>query len=109
MRTTEIYQAGPSSTETVNGFEKCFHEFCEFVRDKDTLMFEEDYEQLEYGLNMLKFLYYKVLEVLEDTPEAKEQVAYYAEKLEQTTKPLDGYDVRKLFKNGLTATKLLEV
>ena len=103
------YQAGPSFTETVNGFEKCFHEFCEFVRDKDTLMFEEDYEQLEYGLNMLKFLYYKVLEVLEDTREAKEQVAYYAEKLEQTTKPLDGYDVRKLFKNGLTATKLLEV
>ena len=103
------YQAGPSFTETVNGFEKCFHEFCEFVRDKDTLMFEEDYEQLEYGLNMLKYLYYRILDVLEDNAEFKEKIAYYAEKLEQTTKPLDGYDVRKLFKNGLTATNLLEV
>ena len=103
------YQAGPSFSETVNGFENCFHDFCEFIKDKDTLMFEEDYEQLEYGMNMLKFLYYKVLEVLEDNSEVKEKIAYYAKKLEQTTKPLDGYGVRKLFKNGLTATNLLEV
>ncbi len=102
------YQAGPSLTETVNGFESCFDEFCEFIRDKDASIFKEDYEQLEYGMNTLKFLYYKVRAVLESSAEAKEQAAHYAGLLEKTTRPLDGYDVRILFKNGLTATRLLE-
>lgn len=103
------YQAGPSLSETVNRFEECFKNFCEFIKDKDIQMFQEDYEQLEYGLNMLKFIYYKVLEVLCENSGAEKEIAYYAKKLEETTKPLDGYDVRKTFKNGLTATQMIEV
>ena len=86
-----------------------FEEFSLFIKDKDFSMFEEDYLQLEYGYNMLNFIYYKVLEVMEETSAYNDKIEYFAKKLENTVKPLDGYDVRILFKNGLTATKMLEM
>ncbi|MBR4058478.1 MAG: DUF4838 domain-containing protein [Lachnospiraceae bacterium] len=104
----EDYQAGPSLTETVTEFEKCFKEFCKFIEDKDFSLFQEDYEQLEYGLNMLKFIYYKVLEVMKDDSSVEKELTFYTKQLEQTTRPLGGYDVKNLFNNGLTATRMLE-
>ena len=104
----EDYQAGPSLTETVEGFQKCYDDFCEYIKDKEFQVFEEDYEQLEYGLNMMLFLYYKVVELLNENGEDEKNSLSYAKKLEETTRPLDGYDVRKILKNGLTATRILE-
>ena len=101
-------QAGPSLVETVTGFQKCYDDFCMYIKDKDFQLFKEDYEQLEYGLNMLMFIYYKALEILRENPEDQKQSMIYAKKLEDTTKPLDGYDVKKLFQNGLVATRMLE-
>ena len=101
------YQAGPSLTETVDGFERYFNEFCEFIKDKDYTIFEEDYEQLEYGLYTLKYLYYNTLQFLYKDAQVVEQIAYYAEKLKKITKPLDGYDVKgNLFENALTASRV---
>ena len=102
------YQAGPSLVETLERYTKVFEEFSLFIKDKDFSMFEEDYLQLEYGYNMLNFIYYKVLEVMEETSDYNEKIKYFSKKLENTVNPLDGYDVRILFKNGLTATKMFE-
>lgn len=102
------YQAGPSLTETVTRFEACFYEFCEFIKDKDYSIFEEDYEQLEYGLYVLKYLYYNVLPIVDRDVQVRDKITYYAEKLKKITKPLEGYDVRnRLFENGLVAARVV--
>lgn len=102
------YQAGPSLTETVTRFEACFNEFCAFIKDKDYSIFEEDYDQLEYGLCVLKYIYYNVLPIMDKDAEVKEQITYYAEKLKKITKPLEGYDIRdRLFKDGLMAARVV--
>lgn len=101
------YQAGPSLTETVTRFEKCFADFREYIQDKDYAIFEEDYEQLEYGLYTLKYLYYVTLECLDPNANVKDKISDYAEKLRKITKPLDGYDVKKnLFENALMASRV---
>lgn len=104
---SENEQAGPSLTETATRFEKCFEEFCEFILDKDQAMFAEDYEQLEYGLYTLKYIYYNTLALLDPKAKVEEELSYYAERLKQITKPLDGYDVKEnRFENGLMASRL---
>lgn len=104
---SDDYQAGPSMTETVERFEKCFQEFCAFIQDKDPAIFQEDYEQLEYGLCILKYLYYVILAKLDEKADVKEQIYFYADKLRNITKPLDGYDFKKnMFENALVASKV---
>lgn len=102
------YQAGPSLTETVNRFETCFNEFCEFIKGKDYTIFEEDFEQLEYGLYTLKYLYYNALQSWDGDAQVGEQITYFAEKLKKITKPFEGYDVRgHLFENALKASRVV--
>ncbi len=102
------YQAGPSLTETVTRFEACFNEFCAFIKDKDYSIFEEDFEQLEYGLYVLKYLYYNVLPIMDKNADVRDEITYYAERLKKITKPLEGYDIRdRLFKDGLMAARVV--
>lgn len=104
---SDDYQAGPSMTESVQRFEAAFQDFCAFTQDKDPAMFQEDHEQLEYGLYILKYLYYVILANLDETADVREQISFYADKLKNITRPLDGYDYKKnMFENALVASKV---
>jgi len=101
-------QAGPSLLETAERYQACFDGFKEFVKDRETHALTEDLEQLEYGVYTLWYLYYKSLEAVRGDISASEKANMFAEKLEQITGPLLGYDMGDRFANGLSALAMHE-
>jgi len=97
------YHAGPSLKETRDRYEACFKNLGKYVKDINNPALKEDYEQLEYAVNTLNYLYYKACLLLDKGDEKTEDLAeLYKEKLKQTTAPLRGYDFGDKFINGLT-------
>ncbi len=103
------YQAGPSLKEMCERYEAVFNDFAEFIKDKETPALLEDYDQLEYAVYTLNYLYYKTLNVLnEEDKEALSKTEFYKEKLLEITRPLLGYDFGDRFKNGFSALAIHE-
>lgn len=104
------YQAGPSVREMLERYTACFEDFKAYIKDKSSTAFTEDYNQLEYAVNMLNFLYYKASAVVNgEDDEALGKISFYQKKLEETTAPFKGYDYGNKFVNGFTATGVHEV
>ncbi len=99
------YQAGPSLLETRDRFEKAFVDYKNYIEGKEKQVLIEDYEQFEYGVFMMNYLYYKALSMLkDDSEEVLEKVKFYKKKLKEVTRPLRGYDYGVRYENGLAAT-----
>ena len=103
------YQAGPSLKEMCERYESVFSDFTEFIKGKETPALLEDYDQLEYAVYTLNYLYYKTISVLnEDDKEALSKTEFYKEKLLGISSPLLGYDFGDRFKNGFSALAMHE-
>ncbi len=99
------YQAGPSLLEMRDRFEALFEDYKEYIKGKDKASLIEDYEQFEYGVYMLNYLYYKSCATVKKADEETlKMVDSYTEKLKGVTRPLRGYDYGVKYKNGFTAT-----
>lgn len=99
------YQAGPSLLEMRDRFESVFEDYKKYIEGKENPILIEDYEQFEYGVFMMNYLYYKSLSMLKDnSEEVLEKVKFYKKKLKEVTRPLRGYDYGVRYENGLAAT-----
>ena len=102
-------QAGPSLKEMTDRFEAVFNDFSEYVKDKKSPALKEDYEQLEYAVYTLKYMYQKTLSHLDEgNMDALAKMELYKEKLLTISAPLLGYDFGDRYKNGFSALDMHE-
>ncbi len=103
------YQAGPSLKEMKERYEAVFNELAEFIKGKNNPALVEDYEQLEYAVCTLNYLYYRALSIMdENDKESFDKTLYYKERLLAISNPLLGYDFGDRFKNGFSALAMHE-
>ncbi len=104
-------EAGLSFAQIKDEYERIYDKFIQIYENADDKSaFETDFEQIEYGLNTIGFLYYMACYIDEYNWEIKTQmfgyIDDYAKKLENTFIPLEGYKDNCLFQNGLAASRL---
>ena len=103
------YQAGPSLKEMRERYENAFNDFAEYIKGKNSPALKEDYDQLQYGVYTLNYIYYKTLWKLDETDsDALSKSEFYKEKLLGISEPLSGYDFGNRFQNGFSALAMHE-
>lgn len=103
------YQAGPSFKEMCERYESVFNDFAKYIRGKETPALMEDYDQFQYGVYTLNYMYNKtLLKLNKNDKEAFYKTEFYKEKLLSIVNPLLGYDFGDRFKNGFSALAIHE-